>query len=112
MGSILLARVVPDTGGDTLWANMYAAYEALPNDMKEKLLTMQAHHSTARTFANKDAIPEEARGRIKNLDHAIVEAVHPVIIKHPLSGKPALYVNPDFTIRLRWHERGRIPTPP
>ena len=100
MGSILVAREVPKTGGDTLWANMYAAYDALSDEMKEKLLAMRAHHSTARTFANKDAIPEEAKGRLKNLDLSIVDATHPVIIKHPLSGKSALYVNPDFTIRF------------
>ncbi len=100
MGSILLARQVPKTGGDTRWANMYAAYEALSDDMKDKLLQMKAHHSTAKTFANTEIIPEELKEKLYNLDIPVVEAVHPVIIKHPLSGKPALYVNPDFTVRF------------
>lgn len=97
MGSILVARELPEEGGDTLFSNMYAAYEALSDGMKKTLGGMKAVHSNALAFG--------AAGFYKNSDQAggfkgerlIGEAVHPVVITHPLSGRKALYVNPAFT---------------
>ena len=100
MGSILYAREVPATGGDTMFANMYAAYDGLPDERKAQLLTMKAHHSSRHTFGMKDAIPEELEKKFRNLENAVQDALHPVVIRHPLSGKPALYVNSDFTLRF------------
>ena len=100
MGSMLYARVVPKSGGDTMFANMYAAYQALPDERKQQLLGMKAHHSSRHTFGKIEAIPEELRNKFRNLDKATQDAVHPVVIRHPLSGRPALYVNPDFTLRF------------
>jgi taurine dioxygenase len=100
MGSILVARELPTEGGDTLFANMYAAYEALSPGMKETLSRMRAVHSNAHAFG--------ASGYYKNSDQAagfkgesmVSEAVHPVVITHPLSGRKALYVNPGFTMHF------------
>ena len=97
MGSILVARVLPKEGGDTLFSNMYAAYEALSDGLKETLSSLKAVHSNAMAFG--------AAGFYKNSDQSagfkgenlIGQAVHPVIITHPLSGRKALYVNPAFT---------------
>ena len=103
MGSILLAREVPETGGDTLFSSQYAAYEALSDGMKKTLLTMQAEHSSRHTFGMLGAQADAIGSRIGNADAATQDSVHPVIIKHPLSGRAALYVNTDFTTNfLGW----------
>jgi taurine dioxygenase len=100
MGSILYAREVPETGGDTMFANMYAAYDGLSDERKAQLLTMKAHHSSRHTFGMKDSFPEELQKKFRNLENAVQDALHPVVIRHPLSGKAALYVNSDFTLRF------------
>jgi taurine dioxygenase len=99
MGSILVARVLPDKGGDTLFANMYSAYEALDGETKEKIDTLQAVHSNAHVFGSKAYYDNPERREFAN-DAAVGKAVHPVVITHPLSGRKALYVNPGFTTRF------------
>ncbi len=104
LGSILVARELPPTGGDTLFASMNAAYEALPDDMREFVDTHAALHSGKHIFAKDgayDAI-EDFKGRIGNAEagNELVDTVHPMVIKHPLSGKPMLFVNPGFTVGI------------
>ncbi len=98
MGSILLARVLPAKGGDTMFANMYAAYETLPDETKEKIAGLKAVHSNVHVFGAA-AMKNHERAAAFNHD-GVGEATHPVVIIHPLSGKKALYVNPGFTIRF------------
>ena len=103
MGSILYAREVPSVGGDTLFASMYAAYDALSDGLKQMLLTMKAEHSSRHAFgdvAYVDSDLDDLGGRLGNTDAATQDSLHPVIIKHPLSGRPALYVNGDFTVKF------------
>ena len=97
--SILYAKVVPDFGGDTLFASMSAAYDELSDGMKKTLLSMSARHSSRHVFGyGKTDLESRQTGRINNPDQAIQDAVHPVVITHPGSGRKALYVNPDFTV--------------
>lgn len=103
MGSILYAREVPSVGGDTLFASMYAAYDALSDGLKQMLLTMNAEHSSRHAFgegAYMDTDLDDLDNRLRNTDAATQDAVHPVIIRHPLSGRSALYVNGDFTVKF------------
>lgn len=103
MGSILYAREVPSVGGDTLFASMYAAYDALSDGLKQMLLTMNAEHSSRQAFgegAYMDTDLDDLDNRLRNTDAATQDAVHPVIIRHPLSGRSALYVNGDFTVKF------------
>jgi len=103
LGSILVARETPRIGGDTLFASMYAAYEALSDGLKETLAGMKAVHSSRHVFgkgARYKARGEDLNGRLGNEELATQDAVHPVVIRHPISGKQALYVNPGFTIRF------------
>ena len=101
MGSILYARAVPKMGGDTLFSSMYAAYEALSDGMKNTLLRMHAEHSSRHAFgeAAYNGL-DDMEGRLSSAAEATQDAIHPVIIKHPLSGKPALYVNGEFTVKF------------
>jgi len=108
LGSILYAREVPRVGGDTLFASMYAAYDSLSDGLKQMLSRMQALHSSRHAFgegAYIDADLDDLGGRLGNTEAATQDAVHPVVIRHPLSGRPALYVNGDFTLRFEgWSE--------
>ena len=91
MGSILYIRQCPPRGGDTLFANMYAAYESLSDRMKTYLDGLTALHDGESTY----------RGLYANYGvadrPAYPRAEHPVVRTHPVTGKKALYVNRGFT---------------
>jgi taurine dioxygenase len=114
LGSVLYAREVPPSGGDTLFASMYAAYDALSDGLKKTLLTLRACHSSRHVFGAKSrrytSGTDDLAGRIRNPELATQDAVHPVVIRHPGSGRPALYVNPGFTLRFEgWTEEESRP---
>lgn len=101
LGSMLYAREVPPSGGDTLFASMYAAYDALSDGLKQTLEGLRAEHSSRHVFgANRHKPGNDLQGRVANPEHATQDAVHPVVIRHPGSGRKALYVNPGFTLRF------------
>jgi taurine dioxygenase len=79
LGSILLARKVPGRGGDTIWANMYAAYEALSQAMKRYLKGMTAIHSGDGAQFEKTHEKDNARGgEVKEIKQEIAPAEHPI----------------------------------
>ena len=101
MGSMLYAREVPTVGGDTLFSSMYLAYEALSEDMKKMLADLKAWHSSRHAFGYSVTDSEHFEdGRLANPGQATQDALHPVVITHPLTGRKALYVNADFTVRF------------
>lgn len=104
MGSILVARDLPPSGGDTLFADMYAAFETLAPEMKERLRGLRAVHSSAHIFGQGGAYAQTDQDVMAGSTDT-PETVHPVVIRHPGSGKPALYVNPSFTIRFEGQTR-------
>ena len=91
MGSVLRCAVAPDYGGDTMWASMYAAYEALSDSMQRLLSGLRAHH--AGDFFNYLAKDDAQRSDLAK-DNG---AVHPVIRTHPVTGRKAIFVNSTFT---------------
>jgi taurine dioxygenase len=113
MGSILYAREVPSVGGDTLFASMYVAYDALSDGLKKMLSTMRAEHSSRHVFgdvAYGDRDVDDLGGRLGNTAAATQDALHPVVIRHPFSGRPALYVNGDFTVKFEgWSKQESQP---
>lgn len=102
LGSILYAREVPPSGGDTMFASMYAAYDALSDGLKQTLEGLRACHSSRHVFGVNNRRPKDhdLQGRLGNPELATQDAVHPVVIRHPGSGRKALYVNPGFTLRF------------
>ena len=99
MGSILFAHQVPKKGGDTLFSSMYAAYETLSDGLKDTLKNMYGRHSSRHVFGTSRAESnDDTVGRIINSDKAKQDAIHPVVITHPQTGKKALFVNPTFTL--------------
>ena len=100
LGSILLARTVPDRGGDTLFASMYAAYEGLSDGLKETLSHLRATHSSRHVFGETSKMPADLKDRLGNAEKAVQDTHHPAVITHPISGRKALYINPGFTIQF------------
>jgi taurine dioxygenase len=93
MGSILHMHEVPPVGGDTLFASMYAAYEALSDPVKRMLEGLTALHDGEHVY----------RGRYgRNDDAGVVypRSEHPVVRTHPVTGRKALFVNRIFTTRI------------
>jgi len=99
MASMLVAREVPATGGDTLFASMYLAYETLSAGMKRMLEGLVAVNSSAAADVSRtreDRIKDSARADAKKE----YEAAHPVVRVHPETGRRALYVNTAHTVRF------------
>ena len=80
--SVLNAMVMPPAGGDTMWSNMYLAYETLAEPMKEMINGLTAIH-TAANYGQPDH-----------------KAEHPIVRRHPNTGRPSLFVNKQFTRRI------------
>jgi taurine dioxygenase len=112
LGSMLYAREVPISGGDTMFASMYAAYDALSKGLQRTLEGLRALHSSRHVFGANSRRPKDndLQSRIGNADLATQDAVHPVVIRHPGSGRHALYINPGFTLRFEgWTEEESRP---
>lgn len=100
MCSMLHAIETPEYGGDTSFASMYAGFEALSDGLKQTLRGMKAWHSSRHIFgaARREDGEVQDTGRIGNPELATQDVLHPAVIRHPLSGREALYVNPEFTL--------------
>ena len=110
LGSMLLAREVPPIGGDTLFASCTKAFATLSEGMQQMLLTLRAMHSSRHVFGAQAEYLETMKGRLGNAEAAKQDAVHPVVIRHPLSGRPSLYINPGFTLRFEgWTDKESAP---
>jgi taurine dioxygenase len=104
LGSVLLAREVPPRGGDTLFACMAKAYDGLSAGLKKTLEGLKAVHSSRHVFGRVQ-YGRDMEGRIGNPEAATQDAVHPVVIRHPDSGRKVLFVNPGFTTHFEgWTE--------
>ena len=91
LGSILRIVELPPVGGDTLFASMYAAFDALSDDMKKFLLPLTAIHDGMKVYGQRSAfVPGKTYPRSE----------HPVVRTHPGTGKKALYVSTTFTTRI------------
>jgi taurine dioxygenase len=111
MGTMLIARQLPESGGDTMFINMGAAYDALSDGLKQTLAGLKAVHSNAHVFGAKSDKKEQAKRRhMVNIEDAANEAVHPVVGRHPESGRTILYVNPTYTVQFEnWTVRESEP---
>lgn len=98
MGSVFVAREIPPVGGDTLFAGMAAAYDALSDGLKSVLEGLYAWHSDQVCPEVADPRLQAAFGaRLPGLDAEAARSKHPVVIRHPISGRKVLYVNSGFT---------------
>ncbi len=101
LGSILHGIEIPPYGGDTVFLSMGAAYDALSPAMQDFLKGKYAIHSSRHVFGETQKESESAKtGRIGNATAATQDARHPIVIRHPLSGRVGLFVNPQFTTHI------------
>ena len=99
MGSMLFALEVPPAGGDTLFANMFMAYETLSEGMKRVLAGLKVVNSSAKADVSRtreDRIADNPGQNTRN----VFEAAHPIVRTHPESGRKALYVNAAHSLRF------------
>ncbi len=116
LGSVLVARVLPEVGGDTLFASMYNAYDTLSDGLKKTLAGMKAVHSKRNAYDQNKLSGER---QVSEKDLAELEAVlktrpadaiHDVTPRHPETGKRVLFVNPTYTVRFDgWTEKESEP---
>lgn len=97
MGSILHIHTLPEVGGDTLFASMYAAYEALSPTMQQTLDGLTARHSGGAAYRGYYA---DAAGK------TYPESDHPVVCVHPWSGRKLLFVNSFYTTHIHGLSKG------
>ncbi|MEU9157788.1 TauD/TfdA family dioxygenase [Streptomyces sp. NPDC048417] len=95
LGSILRALHVPPAGGDTLWADMVAAHDGLPDDVKERIANLRAVHDPLTIYDGYDEVARERDGR-----GMFPVSEHPVVRVHPETGEKILYVNRFYTTRI------------
>ena len=105
MGSILVARTLPPKGGDTLFAHMGAAYDALDEETKAEIAGMRAVHSADHIYAPDGAYAQTDQGKALRGQELKTLATHPVVIRHPQTGRKLLYVNPAFTLHFEGQTR-------
>ena len=112
LGAVLLARELPEYGGDTLFASMYAAYDALSDGLKKTLNELNAVHAKTRAYVGLPPDRQVSADEKAKVDQkfAAREAVHPVTPRHPESGRRVLFVNPTYTVRFEgWTEKESRP---
>ena len=95
LGTMLQIHVLPEIGGDTLFANMYTAYETLSPPLQRMLDGLHARHESEHIYRDRYS----DRG-VNDAGKAYPQAVHPVIRTHPETGRKAVYVNRTFTRRI------------
>jgi taurine dioxygenase len=105
MGSILVARDLPPSGGDTEWAHMGAAYDALPDDLKDAIEGLEAFHTADHVYKADGLYAQTDMGKNLRGQDMKTGAVHPVVIRHPQTGRKLLYVNGGFTIHFAGQTR-------
>lgn len=102
--SVLVADEIPAAGGDTLWADLRGAYRALAPAMKELVDGLEAVHRISPLaywgFPHDTAMSRDDARELLADAAKVPPAIHPVVRIHPVTGAPALFVNPGFTTRI------------
>ncbi|PHQ72072.1 MAG: taurine dioxygenase [Sneathiella sp.] len=104
LGSILRCIILPECGGDTLWADMEAAYEGLDDETKDEIEGLTAMHDW-RPFRQAMYGKPGAEQLIKDLKAKYPPSEHPIVRTHPVSGRKAIYVNNSFTTNIKGKTR-------
>ncbi|MXO58740.1 taurine dioxygenase [Altererythrobacter salegens] len=101
LGSVLYAKQVPEVGGDTLWSNLYTAYDDLSDGMKRLIDTLTVMHTPAKIYGEK-ALDWGKDSSVRSSPTAAAhwEHPHPLVRTHPESGRKLYYVSGAFTPRF------------
>ena len=102
-GTLLYAKIVPPAGGDTLYADCSRAWRALPEDLKQIVLAKRAVHSAQLAYGTSGSLAKDPHPRAMKIltgEAAHATQVHPMVRTHPVTGRPALFVNPVYTVGI------------
>jgi taurine dioxygenase len=97
--TILRCQIMPKVGGDTLWADMEAAYEGLSVTFRKMIDGLKAVHD----FQNFRVLfkkTEEDQAKLRKMEELFPNPTHPVVRTHPVTRRKSIYVNPQFTVRI------------
>ena len=100
MGSVLVARELPPSGGDTMWAHMGEAYDALPDNLKAEIEGLEAFHTADHIYEEGGLYAKTDMGSDLRGQGLKTGATHPIVIRHPQTGRKLLYVNSAFTVNI------------
>ena len=100
MGSILAAKIIPESGGDTLFASLYTAYDTLSAPLKRMCEELTAQHSFERGWGTTFRMLNGGEDKLHELKKVFPLMTHPVLRTHPETGRIALYVNEYYTSRI------------
>ncbi|MGA1163641.1 MAG: TauD/TfdA dioxygenase family protein [Ilumatobacteraceae bacterium] len=95
MGAVLHAVKVPECGGDTLFSDMYAAYEGLPESIRDRIDSLDAEHDFVKAFGRQ--VPDDMKADMR-AKYPLV--IHPLVARHPETGRQHLFNNPIFMNRV------------
>ncbi|MBT3793166.1 MAG: hypothetical protein HOF95_09130 [Rhodospirillales bacterium] len=103
LGSCLYAQVLPESGGDTLFANMATAYDSLSDGLKKTVETLKVVHAKKSSFYNdprpeRQVSPKELAKIEEELGDRFTS--HPVVVRHPETGRKCLFVNPTYASKI------------
>jgi len=100
LGSLLHARELPEEGGDTLFANMHTAWDALPADLQRRVEGLQAEHTYLARYAELQARSPWRPNLSPEQIAQVKPVLQPVVRTHPETGRKALFVSEHFTTRI------------
>jgi taurine dioxygenase len=101
LGSILHGVIIPDVGGDTIFADLGAAYDALSAPVKTLLSGLSAHHDFAKSFRRDEFATPEYAAKWDRTRQTHPPVLHPVVRTHPETGEKGLFVNEGFTLAIQ-----------
>jgi taurine dioxygenase len=103
LGTMLCSKIIPPLGGDTVFANMASAYEGLSDRMQQLISGLEAVHDF-KPFKTLFAQSEQGRKKLRHFEERYPAVTHPVVTRHPLTGRRVLFVNPQFTLYIKGME--------
>ena len=105
MGTMLCSKIIPEVGGDTVFASMTAAYEGLSDRMQHYISGLEAVHDF-KPFKQLFSQSEEGRKKLRRYEELYPPVTHPVVRVHPITGRKAIFVNRQFTLYIKGMEEG------
>ena len=101
--TILRCQIMPKVGGDTLWADMEAAYEGLSPTFRVMIDGLRAVHDF-KNFRVLYGKSDEDQAKLRRMEEMFPNPSHPVVRTHPATGRKSIYVNPQFTLQIEGME--------
>jgi len=100
MGTVLCSKIIPQIGGDTVFASMAAAYDGLSDRMQQFISGLEAVHDF-KPFKKLFSQSEDGWKKLRHFEEIYRPVTHPVVRIHPVSGRKVLFVNPQFTLYIK-----------